>query len=74
MIGKRLLALNYEDLFVVEGQAKADVRNEMILEMIYNVDGTNVHRNWTGFGFVSLYARTNVSTSEYAVGRILMNV
>lgn len=25
----------------------------MILEMIYNVDGTNVHRNWTGFGFVS---------------------
>ena len=27
--------------------------NEMILEMIYNVDGTNVHRNWTGFGFVS---------------------
>lgn len=53
VIGKRLLALNYEDLFVVEGQAKADVRNEMILEMIYNVDGTNVHRNWTGFGFVS---------------------
>lgn len=28
VIGKRLLALNYEDLFVVEGQAKADVRNE----------------------------------------------
>ena len=45
VIGKRLLALNYEDLFVVEGQAKADVRNEMILEMIHNVDGTNVHRN-----------------------------
>lgn len=49
----RRLAANYEDLFVVAGQAKSDVRDEMILELIYNIDGTSVHRNWIGFGFVS---------------------
>ncbi len=53
VIGKRALANNYEDLFYVAGQAKSDVRNEMIFELMYTVNGTNVHRNWTGFGFVS---------------------
>ena len=73
VIGKRLLALNYEDLFVVEGQAKADVRNEMILEMIYNVDGTNVHRNWTGFG-LSLVCKDKRLDIRVCCWQILMNV
>jgi hypothetical protein len=39
VIGKRSLAANFPDLFNLTGQAKSDVRNELILEHMYSNKG-----------------------------------
>ncbi|MDD4158048.1 MAG: RagB/SusD family nutrient uptake outer membrane protein [Proteiniphilum sp.] len=52
VIGQRSLANKFDDLFNVEGQSKADVRNEMIFELMYSDQGsTKIHM--IGFGQVS---------------------
>lgn len=52
VIGQRALAANYDDLFNKTGQTKADVRNEMLFELMYSDQGTkNFHV--VGFGQVS---------------------
>lgn len=52
VIGQRTLAANYEDLFNKSGQAKADVRNEMLFELMYSDQGTKQY-HMIGFGQVS---------------------
>lgn len=52
VIGQRALANNFDDLFNVEGQSKADVRNEMIFELMYSDQG-NIKSHMIGFGQVS---------------------
>lgn len=52
VIGKRHLAANYSDLFTLTGQAKSDVRDEMLWELMYSSAGTqNYH--WVGLGQAS---------------------
>jgi starch-binding outer membrane protein, SusD/RagB family len=52
VIGQRGLAANFDDLFNKTGQSKADVRNEMLFELMYSDQGTkNFHV--IGFGQVS---------------------
>ena len=52
VIGQRSLAQNFDDLFNITGQAKADVRNEMLWELMYSGEGTK-KTHVTGFGQVS---------------------
>ena len=40
VIGKRKLAQNFPDLFNLTGQAKSDVRNELLWELMYSTNGT----------------------------------
>lgn len=40
VIGKRDLAHNFSDLFNLTGQAKSDVRNELLWELMYSTSGT----------------------------------
>ncbi|MDD2960703.1 MAG: RagB/SusD family nutrient uptake outer membrane protein [Muribaculaceae bacterium] len=40
VIGKRNLANKFEDLFNLSGQAKSDVRNELLMELMYSSNGT----------------------------------
>ena len=40
VIGKRKLATNFSDLFNLTGQAKSDVRNELLWELMYSTSGT----------------------------------
>lgn len=40
VIGKRKLAQNFSDLFNLTGQAKSDVRNELLWELMYSTSGT----------------------------------
>lgn len=52
VIGQRGLANSFDDLFNITGQAKADVRNEMLLELMYSKQGTQrIHM--VAFGQVS---------------------
>lgn len=45
VIGKRQLAQNFDNLFTLAGQNKADVRSEMLFELMYSSESTrNVHR------------------------------
>lgn len=52
VIGQRRLADNFDDLFNITGQAKDDVRNELIFEFMYSDQGTRKH-HWIAFGQVS---------------------
>jgi len=52
VIGERGLAAKFDDLFNKTGQTKADVRNEMLFELMYSDQGVkNFH--YIGFGQVS---------------------
>lgn len=52
VIGQRSLAQNFDDLFNITGQAKADVRNEMLWELMYSDQGTR-KTHMVAFGQVS---------------------
>ncbi|MDR1681049.1 MAG: RagB/SusD family nutrient uptake outer membrane protein [Prevotellaceae bacterium] len=52
--GHRTLATRYEDLFTTTGQAKADVRSELIIEVMYSLDGTK-RTHLIGFGSASRF-------------------
>lgn len=52
VIGQRKLAANFDDLFNKTGQAKADVRNETLFELMYSDQGTKKF-HVIGFGQVS---------------------
>ncbi len=52
VIGQRTLANNFDDLFNKTGQLKADVRNEMIFELMYSDQGAKKF-HMIGFGQVS---------------------
>ena len=52
VIGNRKLAQDFDDLFNLTGQAKADVRNEILFELMYTNQG-NVKFHMAGFGQVS---------------------
>lgn len=41
VIGQRSLAQNFDDLFCITGQAKTDVRNELLFELMYPDTGTD---------------------------------
>lgn len=58
VMGQRALANNFEDLFNKTGQLKADVRNEMIFELMYSDQGAKKF-HMIGFGQVSrIYGQT----------------
>lgn len=52
VIGQRGLAASFDDLFNITGQAKADVRNEMLFELMYTKQGT-IKTHVIAFGQVS---------------------
>jgi len=52
VIGKRALAYHFDDLFNITGQAKSDVRDEMLWELMYSDQGTP-KTHMVGFGQVS---------------------
>lgn len=52
VIGKRGLAQNFDDLFTTYGQKKADVRDELIWEVMYGL-GSEVKNHGTSIGQVS---------------------
>lgn len=52
VIGQRGLAKNFDDLFNITGQTKADVRNELVMELPYTNSGT-ILNNMIAFGQVS---------------------
>ena len=54
VIGHRTLAANYDALFTSTGQAQADVRSELIMEVIYSLDGTR-RTHLIGFGSASRF-------------------
>ena len=64
VIGQRALATNYDDLFNLTGQEKADVRNEMLFELMYSNQG-NKKFHMIGFGQVSRnYGQTGRHPSQ----------
>ncbi|MBN2639415.1 MAG: RagB/SusD family nutrient uptake outer membrane protein [Bacteroidales bacterium] len=64
VIGNRALASNFDDLFTIAGQAKSDVRNEMLFEIMYSSQGvTKFH--WIPFGMVSRnYGQTGMHPTQ----------
>ena len=52
VIGNRQLASSFDDLFNITGQAKEDVRNELIFEFMFSNQGTR-KAHVVGFGQVS---------------------
>ncbi|MDF1573445.1 MAG: RagB/SusD family nutrient uptake outer membrane protein, partial [Bacteroidales bacterium] len=52
VFGQRSLAQNFDDLFNITGQAKADVRNEMLFELMYSDQGSKLF-HMIGFGQIS---------------------
>ena len=54
VIGKRKLAANFDDLFTSYGQTKDDVRNEMILELMFSKSGDG-KTHLIAFGNVSRF-------------------
>jgi len=52
VIGERKLAQNFSDLFNLTGQAKSDVRNELLWELMYSTNGTK-KLHVTGYGHSS---------------------
>lgn len=64
VIGQRGLAVNYDDLFNLTGQEKADVRNETLFELMYSNQG-NKKIHMIGFGQVSRnYGQTGRHPSQ----------
>jgi len=53
VIGKRGLANNFDDLFNLTGQTKADVRNEILYELMYSNVGGSIRNHVIGFGQIS---------------------
>ncbi|MCI1779887.1 MAG: RagB/SusD family nutrient uptake outer membrane protein [Bacteroidales bacterium] len=49
VIGKRHLASRYSDLFNLKGQAKSEVRDEMLWELMYSNQGTRKW-HWSSYG------------------------
>ncbi|MDR3183988.1 MAG: RagB/SusD family nutrient uptake outer membrane protein [Prevotellaceae bacterium] len=54
VIGRRMPANNYEDLFTTTGQTKVDVRSELIMEIMYSLDG-NKRTHQIGYGSASRF-------------------
>lgn len=52
VIGKRQLAQHFSDLFNLTGQAKGDVRNELLWELMYSTSGTK-RLHTVGYGHSS---------------------
>lgn len=52
VIGQRELAHNFDDLFNTTGQAKTDVRNEMLFELMYSNQGST-RTHMVAFGQIS---------------------
>ena len=52
VIGKRHLAKNFGDLFNLTGQAKSDVRDELLWELMYSTNGTK-KLHTVGYGHTS---------------------
>lgn len=52
VIGQRALAANFDDLFNTTGQAKADVRNELLFELMYSRQSPQKAHS-TAFGQIS---------------------
>lgn len=52
VIGQRELAHNFDDLFNISGQAKTDVRNEMLFELMYSNQGST-RTHMVAFGQIS---------------------
>lgn len=52
VIGERHLANNFADLFTLNGQAKSDVRDEMLWELMYSSADTKKY-HWVGLGQAS---------------------
>lgn len=67
VIGQRELAANFDDLFNITGQAKEDVRNEALFELMYSNHGVQkIHM--IGFGQVSRnYGQTGRHPSQLLV-------
>lgn len=64
VIGQRSLAKNFDDLFNKTGQAKSDVRNEALFELMYSDQGTK-RTHMIGFGQVSrVYGQTGRHPSQ----------
>ena len=53
VIGQRALAENFDDLFNLTGQSRADVRNETIFELMYSNIGGSIKNHVIGFGQIS---------------------
>ncbi len=67
VIGERELANSFDDLFNTTGQAKSDVRNEMLFELMYSDQGT-VNWHYANFGRVSRnYGQTGRHPSQLLV-------
>lgn len=52
VIGQRELAHNFDDLFNISGQAKTDVRNEILFELMYSNQGST-RTHMVAFGQIS---------------------
>ncbi|MBN1604550.1 MAG: RagB/SusD family nutrient uptake outer membrane protein [Chitinispirillaceae bacterium] len=64
VFGQRSLAQNFDDLFNITGQAKADVRNEMLFELMYSDQGSKLF-HMIGFGQISRnYGQTGRHPSQ----------
>lgn len=64
VIGQRTLAPSFDDLFNITGQAKAEVRNELLFELMYSDQGATIF-HWIGFGQVSrAYGQTGRHPSQ----------
>ena len=67
VIGQRGLAANFDDLFNKTGQMKADVRNEMLFELMFSDKGSTKW-HWANFGRVSRnYGQTGRHPSQLIV-------
>ncbi|GAA4441559.1 RagB/SusD family nutrient uptake outer membrane protein [Ravibacter arvi] len=67
VIGQRALAQKYDDLFTKQGQAKADVKNETLFEIMFSDQGSQQY-HWIGFGQVSRnYGQTGRHPSQILV-------
>lgn len=64
VFGQRSLANNFDDLFNIAGQAKADVRDEMLFELMYSDQGSKMF-HMIGFGQISRnYGQTGRHPSQ----------
>jgi hypothetical protein len=64
VIGNRTLATNRDDLFTIPGQAKADVRSELIFEWMHSNLGS-IKYNTLAFGAVSRnYGQTGIHPTQ----------